>query len=138
MNIFYIFSSPIFCSGELLETVQTLGVFDDSKQFVDMPLNADPGWFSPNINTILSDTFSLRDYINLLQISPADEVLMAFNNWTNRSKEGMKEFVSRWFEEAGSDIEEWTPVDWTSRLHIHTHIHVHTGKQTTQFRNYFR
>ena len=41
---------------------------------------------------------------------------MAFNNWTNRSKEGMKEFISQWFEEAGSDIQEWTPVDWTSKL----------------------
>ena len=56
--------------------------------------------------------------------SIAEEVLMEFNNWTNRSKEGMKEFVSQWFEEAGSDIQEWTPTDWTSRLYINVHVHI--------------
>ena len=52
------FSSPIFCYGELLETVQTLGVFNDSKQFVDMPLRADPGRFPPSIKHHLLNIFS--------------------------------------------------------------------------------
>lgn len=35
----------MYCDGELLLNVQTEQVFNDSKEFVDMPMKADPGVF---------------------------------------------------------------------------------------------
>jgi hypothetical protein len=32
----------VYCYGDLLAAVQTSGIFEDSKEFVDMPMNADP------------------------------------------------------------------------------------------------
>ena len=32
----------VYCSGELLATVQLSGLFEDSKEFVDMPMKVDP------------------------------------------------------------------------------------------------
>ena len=35
--------SEVYCGGDLLREVQTSLVFNDSKEFVDMPMKADPG-----------------------------------------------------------------------------------------------
>ena len=32
----------VFCEGDLLDAVQMAGIFEDSKEFVDMPLRFDP------------------------------------------------------------------------------------------------
>lgn len=32
----------IYCSGDLLDAVQLSGIFEDSKEFVDMPMRYDP------------------------------------------------------------------------------------------------
>ena len=37
---------------------------------------------------------------------------MEFSNWSNRSSEGLLEFVNTWFAPPGSDIMGWTPPDW--------------------------
>lgn len=34
--------SQVFCEGDLLDAVQMAGIFEDSKEFVDMPLRFDP------------------------------------------------------------------------------------------------
>ena len=44
-----------------------------------------------------------------------DEVLWAFSNWTNRTREGLLEFVELWFDPVGSDINDWIPTDWQER-----------------------
>ena len=43
MCVFLVLSSQIWCTGDLLHTFQTSGLFDDSKTFVDMNLKADQG-----------------------------------------------------------------------------------------------
>ena len=35
-------SPQVFCEGDLLDAVQTTGIFQDSKEFVDMPMRQDP------------------------------------------------------------------------------------------------
>lgn len=35
--------SPIFCQGQLLDTIQKMRLFSDSKTFVDMSLKNSPG-----------------------------------------------------------------------------------------------
>ena len=32
----------VYCGGALLDAVQTSGLFEDSKEFVDMPMRHDP------------------------------------------------------------------------------------------------
>ena len=79
--------SPIYCYGDLLDAVQTASIFNDSKEFVDRPLVAD-----------------------------VSEVLDAFSRLpVNVSNSDLQEFVLNWTMPAGSDIETWTPDDWSQR-----------------------
>ena len=69
--------------------VQTAGVFDDSKEFVDRPLKASP-----------------------------EDVLAAFEellNETNATTAVLTSFVRNWTDEAGSDLLPWQPTDWVER-----------------------
>lgn len=84
-------ASPIYCQGELLNTVQLaqLSIFNDSKQFVDM---------------------SLKNGVN--------ETLASFNQLmasTNNapSKQQLIDFVHDWFENV-NELEDWTPADYTA------------------------
>ena len=84
---FTLFSSPIYCYGNLLDAVQRAGIFSDSKTFVDRPLTAN-----------------------------VSEVLSAFSNLpANVSVSELQEFVFNWTTDAGSDIQTWTPTDWIQR-----------------------
>ncbi len=68
-------SSDVFCQGELLKTVQLAGVFEDSKEFVDRPLRADP-----------------------------EAVLEAFHRLPDNSSATLREFVFNWTDNAATDI----------------------------------
>ena len=85
-NFLLSFTSEIFCSSDLLKRVQTAAIFNDSKEFVDRPLKADPAAI-------------LQAY----QAVPASDITT------------LKEFVLNWTEEAGSDIAKWAPPDWVER-----------------------
>ncbi len=52
----------------------------------------------------------------------ADIVLMEFDNWTNRSREGLFEFVNIWFSPSGTDLIDWFPTDWTERYMAMTSV----------------
>ncbi|XP_062275437.1 trehalase [Scomber scombrus] len=81
--------SEIYCTGSILHQVQEAKLFDDDKYFVDMKLKAAP-----------------------------DVVLSAFHNLSNASPNmtvppaKLREFLSEYFEEAGTEFEPWTPEDW--------------------------
>ncbi|CAH0564209.1 unnamed protein product [Brassicogethes aeneus] len=80
--------SQIYCHGTLLDTIQMASVFKDSKTFVDMSLKNSP-----------------------------EETLTVFNNlMKNTSNEPthkqLTDFVEENFE-TGSELEEWTPSDYT-------------------------
>ena len=79
--------SPVFCYGQLLASIQNASIFNDSKEFVDRPLTASP-------DTILNAFNQLPDPHNIT---------------------ALREFVKQWTLEAGSDLETWTPPDWTQR-----------------------
>ncbi|CBJ29799.1 Trehalase N-terminal fragment, family GH37 [Ectocarpus siliculosus] len=77
----------VYCDGPLLEAVQSARLFPDSKTFVDMPMKKDP-----------------------------TQVLAAFNalGVVDRKDPGkLAQFVSTYFEEAGSDIVSVTPEDFS-------------------------
>lgn len=76
----------MFCHGELLQAVQNAVVFNDSKEFVDLPLTSDPA-----------------------------SVLAAFGGLLDRSPEALRDFVLNWTRPAGSDLVTWIPPDWTER-----------------------
>lgn len=73
----------MYCQGPLLEAVQSLGLFEDSKTFVDMPMKSD-----------------------------AETILAAFVALPERTEAAVRAFVEAHFEEAGSDLERWVPEDW--------------------------
>lgn len=82
--------SEVYCYGPLLETVQRADLYNDSKTFVDRPIRVDPA-----------------------------DVLNAFNSTNltaNSTKDEVRAFVEQYFLEAGSELVQWTPPDWTDRL----------------------
>lgn len=78
-------AANVFCGGPILEAVQMARIFPDSKTFVDMPLKEDP--------EVVLEAFS--------KLSPEQR----------EDPEALRQFVDRWFEEVGSDFEEWIPTD---------------------------
>ena len=71
----YLCDHPIYCQGELLDTIQMSSIFNDSKTFVDMPSKFHP-----------------------------DLILEKFKNLSNFSISSLKEFISDNFLPAGSEI----------------------------------
>ena len=79
-------AATVYCDGSrILEAVQRANLFDDCKEFVDMPLKIDP-----------------------------EDALAAFDALpkplTNAT---LRRFVEEHFDEAGSDVEAHRPDDWT-------------------------
>jgi len=77
--------AKVYSAGPLLDAVQQAHIFPDSKTFVDMPMREDP-----------------------------EVVLKAFEDLPADAKKDPRElraFVEKWFLEAGSDLEPWTPPD---------------------------
>ncbi|KAH8254403.1 hypothetical protein KR032_009879 [Drosophila birchii] len=81
-------SCQIYCTGDLLHTIQMAKLFADSKTFVDMKLNNPPAK-------------TLADF----------EALMEAKNRTP-SREDLKQFVDEYFSPKGTELEVWTPTDW--------------------------
>ena len=78
---------PIYCSGELLKTVQLSNFYPDAKTFVDMPC-----------------------------AKPVDDVLAAFALLPpNPSHQELAQFLGDNFMPAGSEMETWTPTDWSEK-----------------------
>mmetsp|Transcript_31898 Transcript_31898/g.77730 ORF Transcript_31898/g.77730 Transcript_31898/m.77730 type:complete len:584 (-) Transcript_31898:153-1904(-) len=76
----------VYCQGEILDAVQRLKIFNDSKTFVDMPMTADP-----------------------------EQILEAFSKLPRPlTKDTVSSFVSTLFLPAGSDVETHIPEDWNA------------------------
>ncbi|XP_078490269.1 trehalase isoform X1 [Ciona intestinalis] len=90
--------SEIYCKGPMLDAAQNAFIFNDSKSFVDMKLKQEP-----------------------------DAVLAAFAdlNQTHNGQipvEAVKEFVAKYFDQPGSEFEDWVPLDWTQSPKFLSHI----------------
>ncbi|XP_064611935.1 trehalase-like isoform X2 [Liolophura sinensis] len=78
------YRSHVYCEGRLQETVQTSGLYKDSKTFVDMPMKKDP-----------------------------DEILKRFEALPDHpDQETVRLFVEENFGPPGSDTEYVKPEDW--------------------------
>ena len=66
--------------------MQNASIFNDSKEFVDRSLKADPA-----------------------------AVLQAYQAVSTGDTTALKIFVLNWTEEAGSDLVKWVPPDWVER-----------------------
>nr|XP_054297038.1 trehalase [Pongo pygmaeus] len=80
--------SEIYCHGELLHQVQMAKLYQDDKQFVDMPLSIAP-----------------------------EQVLQTFTELSrdhNHSipREQLQVFVHEHFQAKGQELQPWTPADW--------------------------
>ncbi|XP_017378952.1 trehalase isoform X1 [Cebus imitator] len=80
--------SEIYCHGELLHQVQMAKLYQDDKQFVDMPLSVAP-----------------------------EQVLQTFTELSrihNHSipREQLQAFVQEHFRAKGQELQPWTPADW--------------------------
>ena len=73
----------MYCDGPILHYVQVSEIFNDSKTFVDMPLKVSP-----------EEATAAFDAID----DPTDT-------------EAIREFLSTYFNEAGSDLDDWIPED---------------------------
>ncbi|XP_002754508.4 trehalase isoform X1 [Callithrix jacchus] len=80
--------SEIYCHGELLHQVQMAKLYQDDKEFVDMPLSVAP-----------------------------EQVLQTFTELSrshNHSipREQLQAFVQEHFQAKGQELQPWTPTDW--------------------------
>ncbi|XP_054581119.1 trehalase [Eptesicus fuscus] len=80
--------SHIYCHGELLHQVQMAKLYQDDKQFVDMPLNSAP-----------------------------DQVLQAFRKLAGAHNHSvprpqLQAFLQEHFRAAGQELQPWIPEDW--------------------------
>jgi len=88
----------IFCTGEILETIQLSPLFNDTKNFVDMPLQFDPSVVWQNWNDMKANT---SNYV------------LDSNNNSVLSNDALSQFVADNFLPVGSDVITVTPSDWT-------------------------
>lgn len=95
--LYYVVSllSQIYCDGPILQAVQELKIFPDSKFFVDMPLKADP-------------VTTLRDFYELGNKTKDIKILT--------------EFVHTHFDAPGHELVEVYPEDWVPFPNSFTHI----------------
>jgi hypothetical protein len=84
----------LYTRGSLLDTVQRAGVFNDSKHFVDMPIKS-----NSTATTILTEFRTV--------VQPAIQADQAAINQTLRA------FLSKHFDEPGSEIQKTVPTDFT-------------------------
>ncbi|KAF6106822.1 trehalase [Phyllostomus discolor] len=80
--------SQIYCHGELLHQVQMAKLYQDDKQFVDMPLSSAP-----------------------------DQVLQHFNKLVNTHNHSipadqLQVFLQEHFHAVGQELQPWIPEDW--------------------------
>eukprot|EP00105_Crassostrea_gigas_P029350 XP_011451277.1 PREDICTED: trehalase [Crassostrea gigas] len=86
--------SPIYCQGDLLDIIQRMRLFNDSKTFVDMSLKQSP-----------------------------EEVLSAFNNLSKPISEAQgRKFVDDHFSGPGDEFQPWKPTDLPRMPAIMNHI----------------
>jgi alpha,alpha-trehalase len=76
---------PLFCQGPILHTVQMSGIFNGSKEFVDMPM---------------------RSSLEVIQT--------AFEALPNHADDTLRDFVSTHFAPVGSDVIKWNITDWVA------------------------
>ncbi|KAM5226873.1 trehalase [Hipposideros larvatus] len=80
--------SQIYCHGELLHQVQMAKLYQDDKQFVDMPLSSAP-----------------------------EQVLQSFKELANTHNNSIPQqqlqmFLKEHFQAKGQELQPWTPEDW--------------------------
>ncbi|XP_026564811.1 LOW QUALITY PROTEIN: trehalase [Pseudonaja textilis] len=85
--------SQIYCTGELLRQVQRARLFQDDKDFVDMPLKSNPG-------------VVLKHFEELVNAAPGGAL----------SKLQLAQFVESHFFPPGKELESWMPPDWSDSI----------------------
>ncbi|KAK0074505.1 hypothetical protein PV325_008247 [Microctonus aethiopoides] len=92
-------SSDIYCHGELLHTIQMASIYQDSKTFVDMKMKQ-----------AAPETLALfRKMMHETHESP--------------TREDVERFVTENFEPAGSEFEDFVPMDWRKEPKFLRKIH---------------
>jgi len=69
----------VFCEGDLLQAVQLAGIFQDSKEFVDMPMRVDPEIILDKFSTLnpeaKQDKYTLSQFVNEHFLPPGSELV---------------------------------------------------------------
>ncbi|KAJ0393283.1 hypothetical protein P43SY_004279 [Pythium insidiosum] len=92
----------VFCRGSLLDAVQRFKLFNDSKHFVDMPLKP----------TSLPKQILNEFEANIAPMLPKDVNATG----AGEAKARLLEFLNKHFDDAGSDIREVMPSDYTETM----------------------
>ncbi|XP_037077546.1 trehalase-like [Pollicipes pollicipes] len=80
--------SDIYCQGPLLHTVQMARIHNDSKHFVDMSMRLSPEEVKAAFQTMMARTAG------------------------QPSREDVRDFLDRNFQQPGSEFVAWNPSDW--------------------------
>ena len=96
----------VFCNpGEegILHTVQMSGLFNDSKTFVDMPMNYDTETVQRNFDK-LPDKNDVSFYLDFVVANGFQHLILQAT---------LQKFLSENFSPEGTELEKVTPTDWT-------------------------
>lgn len=86
INGIFFFYSEIYCRGELLHTVQTAKIYNDSKTFVDMKLKQSPETTLNLFKQFMNDHNNnpnrddIRQFVEVSDISPLEIPLFVFGS----------------------------------------------------------
>ncbi|CAD6186790.1 unnamed protein product [Caenorhabditis auriculariae] len=83
-------NSYIYCNGPILKAVNDMGLYNDSKTFVDMPMLQDPAMVLSAFSSVFGNN----------------------SNSNNMSKVRLQTFIDQYFSAPGSELVVCTPSDW--------------------------
>lgn len=90
--------SEIYCHGKIIDNVMNAHIFNDSKTYVDLKLKKPP-----------NETLQLFDMF-----------MSEFNN--QPSKDQLQAWVEKNFDPAGSELENWKPIDHKEIIELYNRI----------------
>lgn len=97
----------IYCAGPILEAVNYHKLFNDSKDFVDMPLKMPPG--TANSRLLLKS--SLRHVLSE-KVQQNFDKKFGSTNVQQINADALKDFIEAHFSPPGAELENCTPADW--------------------------
>lgn len=116
-------SSEIYCSGDVLHTIQMAKIFNDSKTFVDMKLKRSPKETVQLFHEFMAqhaDRPTKNDVIQFVSVSIIPNNIsfeMLLVKWAQLISKMLDFFIRSMqtnFEKRGTEFDDWLPTDWTA------------------------
>lgn len=97
----------LYCQGDLMHSVQMADIYPDSKHFVDMPLRRNTT-YTAVIREFEQKKLSFHTFLEIYNYTNDTHKILYQNS--------LREFVSKHFDQPGSDLNPVTPMDFREQI----------------------